>query len=68
MPGVKTLRKPTSLPMPIEKTGTSERRASSRSSSKVALLAVSTPSVTSTTALLSAGPGATRRMASTAAS
>ena len=52
----------------VDQDFTSDRRASSRSSVNVALLAVSTPSVTSTTALLSAGPGATRRMASTAAS
>jgi hypothetical protein len=43
-------------------------RASSRSASNLMLLEVSTPSVTRTTALLSAGPGATRRMASAAAS
>ena len=66
--GSKVVRKPISLPMPSEKTGTSERRASSRSSEKEARLAVSTPSVTRTTALLSAGPEATRRMASSAAS
>jgi hypothetical protein len=66
--GISMRRKPFSPSMPIENTGTSERRASSRTSSKVALLALSTPSVTSTTALLSAGTSATRRMASAAAS
>ena len=66
--GSNILRKVVSPPMASEKTGTSDRRAISRSSSNEAWLEVSIPSVTSTTALLSAGPGATRRMASMAAS
>ena len=53
---------------PIENTGTSARRAVSRRSANEILLPVSTPSVTSTTALLSAGPSFTRWIASKVAS
>jgi hypothetical protein len=57
-----------SPPRPMENTGTSERRAYSRSWEKEIALAVSTPSLTRTTALLSAGPLATWRIDSKAAS
>ena len=57
-----------SPPRPMEKTGISERRAYSFSWENETALDVSTPSLTSTTALLSAGPLARRRMDSKAAS